>query len=76
MWCAEARLSKLHDAELVRVDRIVHSRIANIECDCFVHAHALPQQKEDSPIADNCFFWSLSVDPDTLEISKREHPRA
>lgn len=71
-WCgAEEKLSRLHDAELVRVHRIVHSRIANIECDCFVHAHGLPQQKETSPVADNCFFWSLIIDPDTLKISER-----
>lgn len=66
---AEEKLTKLHDAELVRVDRIVHSRIENIECDCYVHARALPQKSEKSPIADNCFFWRLSVDPDTLAIS-------
>ena len=69
--CADEKLSKLHEAELVRVNRIVHSRIANIECDCYVHAHGLPQQKEASPIAENCFFWSLTVDPDTVEITKR-----
>jgi hypothetical protein len=70
MCCAEEVLAKLHEAELVRVDRIVHSRVANIECDCFVHADSLQQRKENSLI-DNCFFWRLRVDPGTLKISKQ-----
>lgn len=67
--CAEEKMAQLHSAELLRVNRIVHSRIANIECDSFVHTKSLPQEQENSALADNCFFWSCTVDADTLEIS-------
>lgn len=64
-------MSALGDAELVRVQRRVHSRVANIECDCFVYDGGLPEHEEGLAV-DNCFFWKLSVDPKTLVFQGSE----
>jgi hypothetical protein len=66
--CAEEQLCQLGDAELVRVARRVHSRLTNIECDCYVYESALPERPDGAPIANNSFFWRLTVHPITLRF--------
>lgn len=64
---ADSDLQGFGEAELVLSKRRVHSRVANVEYECFVYDGALPSGGfVDSHHEKNSYFWKRDVDPMTL----------
>ena len=59
------------EQELFRKAGRYHSRLQNIEYECWVFEGALPSQEElagrDVEVTD-AYFWRTTFDPETLEI--------
>eukprot|EP00892_Ulva_mutabilis_P007235 jgi/Ulvmu1/4884/UM020_0170.1 len=66
----DVELQGFGEAELVLSKRRVHSRVANVEYECFVYDAALPSGGfVDSHHEKNSYFWKRDVDPTTLMMT-------